>query len=103
MTTRKLVLTGISKRFGSTIALERVDLTVAAGEVVALMGANGAGKSTLVKILAGVHPFDGGRIELDGAAIRPATPQHAKAMGIVTVHQAIADTGVPSLSVAENL
>jgi simple sugar transport system ATP-binding protein len=103
MKTSKLVLTGISKRFGSTIALDEVDLTVAAGEVVALMGANGAGKSTLVKILAGVHPFDSGRIELDGAAIRPATPQHAKALGIVTVHQAIADTGVPNLSVAENL
>jgi simple sugar transport system ATP-binding protein len=103
MTTSKLVLAGLSKRFGSTVALDRVDLTVAAGEVVALMGANGAGKSTLVKILAGVHPFDSGRIELNGKAIRPATPQHAKALGIVTVHQAIADTGVPGLSVAENL
>jgi simple sugar transport system ATP-binding protein len=103
MSNSTLVLAGISKRFGSTIALDRVDLTVAAGEVVALMGANGAGKSTLVKILAGVHPFDSGRIELDGTSIRPATPQHAKALGIVTVHQAIADTGVPGLSVAENL
>ena len=103
MSNSTLVLAGISKRFASTIALDRVDLTVAAGEVVALMGANGAGKSTLVKILAGVHPFDSGRMELDGTSIRPATPQHAKALGIVTVHQAIADTGVPGLSVAENL
>jgi simple sugar transport system ATP-binding protein len=103
MTVHKLALSGISKRFGSTLALDRIDLSVAAGEVVALMGANGAGKSTLVKILAGVHAADSGRIELDGTAIRPATPQHAKALGIVTVHQAIADTGVPSLSVAENL
>ncbi len=103
MTPPKLVLAGISKRFGSTIALDRVDLTVSAGAVVALMGANGAGKSTLVKILAGVHPLDSGHIELDGVTIAPATPHHAKALGIVTVHQAIADTGVPSLSVAENL
>jgi len=103
MISTRLVLSGISKRFGSTVALDRVDLSVAAGEVVALMGANGAGKSSLVKILSGVHPADAGHIELNGVAIAPATPQQAKALGIVTVHQAIADTGVPNLSVAENL
>ncbi|HTJ94850.1 MAG TPA: sugar ABC transporter ATP-binding protein [Pararobbsia sp.] len=99
----RLALSGVSKRFGSTVALDGVDLSVDAGSVVALMGANGAGKSTLVKILAGVYPCDAGRIELDGARVTPANPQHAKALGIVTVHQAIVDTGVPTLSVADNL
>jgi simple sugar transport system ATP-binding protein len=100
---RKLVVFGISKRFGSTVALDRVDLDVSAGEVVALMGANGAGKSTLVKILAGVQTADAGTLLLDGKTIQPASPKEAKALGIVTVHQTIADTGVPNLSVAENL
>ncbi|CAM2147075.1 nonpolar-amino-acid-transporting ATPase [Pararobbsia alpina] len=99
----RLALAGVSKRFGSTVALDHVDLSVNAGSIVALMGANGAGKSTLVKILAGVYPSDAGRIALDGQSVTPTSPQHAKALGIVTVHQAIVDTGVPTLSVAENL
>ena len=50
-----LCLRGISKSFGAVAALTDVDLDVAAGEVVAVVGDNGAGKSTLVKVLAGVH------------------------------------------------
>jgi ABC-type branched-subunit amino acid transport system ATPase component len=48
-----LVVRGVSKRFGSTQALDRVDFVASAGEIVGLMGANGAGKSTLVNILCG--------------------------------------------------
>lgn len=103
MNSPRLVLSGLSKRFGSTVALDGIDLRVDAGSVVALMGANGAGKSTLVKILSGIHASDAGRIELDGREVSPASPQDAKALGIVTVHQAIADTGVATLSVAANL
>ena len=57
-----LELANISKQFGATRALDGVDLSVAHGEVHALVGENGSGKSTLIKVLAGVHePEPGGR------------------------------------------
>ncbi|ASL42206.1 Arabinose import ATP-binding protein AraG [Burkholderia sp. AD24] len=94
---------GLTKQFGATLALSNLDLSIHAGEVVALMGANGAGKSTLVKILSGVYAPDGGTLTLAGQAYRPASPQAAKQLGIATVHQSIADAVVPSLSIADNL
>ncbi|WP_028210317.1 sugar ABC transporter ATP-binding protein [Paraburkholderia mimosarum] len=93
----------ITKRFGATIALARLDFSIRAGEVVALMGANGAGKSTLVKILSGVQAPDEGRMALGGSEYAPRTPHEARRQGVATVHQSIADTVVPSLSIAENL
>ena len=65
-----LKITGLTKRFSGTLALDSVDLDVRAGEVHALLGENGAGKSTLIKILAGVHQADGGTIEMHGRARR---------------------------------
>lgn len=94
---------GIEKSFGPTRALAGADLAVAAGEVVALMGANGAGKSTLVKILSGSHTPDAGTIVLDGKAVTFASPSAAKAAGIATVHQATDQAGAAGLTVAENL
>ncbi|NIE62822.1 sugar ABC transporter ATP-binding protein [Burkholderia sp. Ax-1719] len=93
----------IAKRFGATIALSRLDLSIGAGEVVALMGANGAGKSTLVKIVSGVQPADEGAMTLDGKAYAPDSPLAAKRLGVATVHQSIADVVVPDLSIADNL
>ncbi|WP_460902803.1 ATP-binding cassette domain-containing protein [Paraburkholderia jirisanensis] len=105
MSTAQIVLEAraLSKRFGPTRALDHVDLIVRAGEVVALMGANGAGKSTVVNILSGVLRADSGTLELCGRAYEPASTQDAKALGVATMHQAIADAVVPTLSVAENL
>lgn len=93
----------IAKRFGATVALSRFDLSIHAGEIVALMGANGAGKSTFVKILSGVYAADEGALTLHGATYAPASTQAAKRLGVATVHQNIADAVVPSLSVADNL
>ena len=61
-----LELRGVSKSFGSVQALIEVDLSVEAGEVMALVGDNGAGKSTLIKCIAGIHPIDSGEIFFQG-------------------------------------
>ncbi|CAB3715426.1 Fructose import ATP-binding protein FruK [Paraburkholderia graminis C4D1M] len=98
-----LTVAAVSKRFGPTLALDSVDFSISAGEVVALMGANGAGKSTLVKILSGVYRPDGGNLSLRGEPFQPASPHHAKQLGIATVHQSIAEAVVPALSIADNL
>ncbi|CAB3753063.1 ABC transporter ATP-binding protein [Burkholderia sp. MSh2] len=98
-----LTAASVSKRFDATIALASVDLSIGAGEVVALMGANGAGKSTFVKILSGVIRHDGGTLTLHGTPYRPASPHAAKQLGVATVHQSVADAVVPTLSIADNL
>lgn len=93
----------IAKRFGATVALARLDLSIGTGEVVALMGANGAGKSTFVKIVSGVQAADEGAMTLDGQAYLPGSPLAAKRQGVATVHQSVADVVVPALSIADNL
>ncbi|MBR8090170.1 sugar ABC transporter ATP-binding protein [Burkholderia cenocepacia] len=98
-----LSATGIAKRFDATVALAALDLSIGAGEVVALMGANGAGKSTFVKILSGALQADGGTLTLRGEPYRPASPHAAKRLGVATVHQSVADAVVPTLSIADNL
>jgi len=92
---------GLSKRFGPTLALDGVDLTLYAGEVHVLMGQNGAGKSTLIRLLTGVEQADSGTITLDARSIAPATPVEAQREGISTVYQEV--NLCPNLSVAENL
>ncbi|MFG2734723.1 ATP-binding cassette domain-containing protein [Streptomyces harbinensis] len=96
-----LSLRGISKNFGAVAALSEVDLDVAAGEVVAVVGDNGAGKSTLVKVLAGVHRADSGTIAFEGAPVTIGSPAGAHALGIATVFQDLALC--ENLNVVENL
>jgi D-xylose transport system ATP-binding protein len=85
-----LSLRGICKRFGAIAALTGIDLDVAAGEVVAVVGDNGAGKSTLVKVLSGVYTPDAGSIFFRGDRIRIPSPAAAHEMGIATVYQDLA-------------
>jgi ribose transport system ATP-binding protein len=88
---------GVSKRFGGTLALDEVNLAVAAGGIHAFLGANGAGKSTLIRILAGLHPTDGGEIFWKGQAISGAE----LAKRIAVVHQ---DHGlIDFMTVGENM
>ena len=92
-----LKITGLTKRFSGTLALDGVDLEMRAGEVHALLGENGAGKSTLIKILAGVHQADAGEIALHGRVVNPTSDE----LPINFIHQ---DLGlVDTMSVAENI
>lgn len=101
MTAPRLQIRGARKAFGPTQALAGVDLTVAPGEVLALIGENGAGKSTLMKVLSGVHRPDAGMLHLDGAAYAPADPVAARRAGVVMIYQEL--TVAPDLTVAENI
>ncbi|MBG6216112.1 simple sugar transport system ATP-binding protein/D-xylose transport system ATP-binding protein [Arthrobacter sp. CAN_A6] len=85
-----LSLEGISKSFGAVAALTDIDLEVAAGEVVAIVGDNGAGKSTLVKVLSGVHSPNSGRITFEDRPQTIPTPMAALNLGIATVFQDLA-------------
>ena len=91
---------GIIKSYGHVEVLRGVDFSVAAGQVVSLIGDNGAGKSTLVKILSGVMPPDKGEIFLHDAPVRFESPLHARDLGIETVYQDLALA--PDLGPAEN-
>jgi D-xylose transport system ATP-binding protein len=88
--TPALRITGATKRFGAVVALDSVDLAVAHGEVLALLGDNGAGKSTLIKCISGVHRLDGGTVEIDGRPVDLGSPAAARSAGIETVYQDLA-------------
>jgi D-xylose transport system ATP-binding protein len=96
-----LALRGITKTFGAVAALTNVDLDVAAGQVVAIVGDNGAGKSTLVKVLSGVHAADSGTITFEGREVAIPTPAAAQGLGIATVYQDL--SLCENLNVVENL
>lgn len=81
-----LQASGISKRFGATIALDGVDLLVRDGEIHALVGENGAGKSTLVNILANRIAADRGRVMLDGVELEINNRRNGRG-GVATVFQ----------------
>lgn len=93
-----LVVDGLTKRFGATLALSEASLRVATGQVHGLIGENGSGKSTLVKILCGYHVPDGGAVNLWGRSLDFPVPADS---GIAVVHQ---DLGlVDTLTVLENI
>ncbi len=99
--TPRLQLSEIGKSFGATRALDSVDLSVAAGEVHAIIGENGAGKSTLMKILSGAHRPDQGEIRLDGHVVEFADPRQSQAAGVAMIYQEL--NLAPELSVCQNI
>lgn len=82
-----LEMRGITKRFPGVVALQDVQLSLNAGEVLALMGENGAGKSTLMKILGGALSPDDGQLFIAGQETLLTGVEHAKAQGIALIHQ----------------
>ncbi len=96
-----LSLTGITKVFPGTVALDRVDFSLNKGEVHGLVGENGAGKSTLMNIINGSMQPDGGQVFIRGKAVEIASPHIAQQLGISMVHQEL--KLFPDLSVAENV
>jgi len=98
--TPAMELRGVTKRFGSVIALQDIDIKVHPGEVHCLLGDNGAGKSTLIKILSGVHRPTAGEILVDGRPVAFRSPRDAQECGVATVFQ---DLGmIPLMSISRN-
>ena len=82
-----LALQGVTKRFGSLLALSDASLDIVPGEVHCILGENGAGKSTLCNLIFGVHLPDQGTMRFDGRSYHPASPADALTSGIAMVHQ----------------
>ena len=101
MSVNALEMTGIGKRFGTTIALDDCRITVRRGTVHALLGENGAGKTTLMRIAFGMLHPDTGTMLVDGARRSFSTPAEAIDAGVGMVHQHF--TNVPAMTVAENV
>ena len=97
----KLELRGITKRFGSLVANDNVNLVAQPGQIHCLLGENGAGKSTLMNVLYGLYQPDGGEILLDDQVVKFAGPGDAMAAGIGMVHQHF--MLIPVFTVAENV
>lgn len=97
----RLKLSNITKRFGSLVANDDISLSLAPGEVLAILGENGAGKTTLMNILFGHYVSDSGSIEVNGKALPPGQPQASLKQGIGMVHQHF--TLADNLSVLDNI
>lgn len=89
---------GLSKSFGQVPVLKAVDLDIAAGEFVTLLGPSGSGKSTLLNILAGFERPDSGDIQIDGKGVI-STPPHRRGFGMVFQNYAL----FPNMTVDRNV
>ena len=83
-------LIDVKKSFGPVEVLKGVNFSIRAGEVTALVGDNGAGKSTLIKGLAGIQPYDSGKILFEGKEVELTSPRQSSDLGIDVVYQDLA-------------
>ena len=103
MSQRQPILTarGLSKRYGTVVALNEADFDLFPDEILGLIGDNGAGKTSLIKVLTGAVQPDHGEIQLEGKPVIFRSPQDARAAGIETVYQNLALS--PSLTIYDNM
>lgn len=92
---------GLTVEFPGVRALDNASITIAPGEVRALMGRNGAGKSTMVRVLSGIQQPTVGEVAINGQVLKLDKPSTAIQAGIATVHQEL--TIIPGLTIAENV
>lgn len=98
---KTLEMRNITKRFPSLLALDKVNLTVNEGEILALVGENGAGKTTLMNVLMGLYNQDEGQILINGKEVKFKGPEDAFKIGLGMVHQQY--MLVPNMTVLENI
>ena len=98
MTAPYLVLDQLTRRFGSTLAVDRLSLELARGEILALLGPSGSGKTTALRLLAGFDVPDSGRVLVEGQDVTGMAPV-ARRFGMVFQHYAL----FPHLGVGENV
>ena len=96
-----LEMRNIVKTFPGVLALDEVSLSLAEGEVLALLGENGAGKSTLIKVLGGAYPADSGEIFIEGNSAQIKSPLDAWHQGVSIIYQEF--NLIPDLTVRENI
>jgi general nucleoside transport system ATP-binding protein len=99
--TPRLSLHGITKRYGSVVAVDGVSLSIAPGAVHGVLGENGAGKSTLMKLIYGAVRADAGAIAWEGRPVDVGSPRAVRALGISMVYQHF--SLFESLTVAQNV
>lgn len=96
---RAIEITGVTRRFGATTAVDRLSLTVRAGEIFALVGPDGAGKTTLIRLICGALALDAGTLHVDGIDARREPQRVQAAIGYMPQRFSL----YPDLSVMENL
>jgi general nucleoside transport system ATP-binding protein len=92
---------GLTKRFGSLVAVNNVEFALRKGEIHALLGENGAGKSTLCNVVYGYYRADGGEVRIKGKEVKIASPKDGMRAGVGMVHQEL--MLIPNMTVLQNL